>query len=320
MSVVIYINIQWKIVFNIGREPGTWMPPAWGKSGDRLRFYAIVDFTSQPSRERGDDFFEDAAAAAATEITSTHVAAAAAAIGGTVGGGGTKELRVVEAWLGPTYTEGYHGREQLKVAPVGAYKVVRGAGPLGTDVLRFYIEMQDFIMGSNRDNSVSDVSCPKGRIYGNCGYFPVHASNEVDPEQLKRNQYKDMLKKEHRTTANRLEALQREGEVDSRGMFSWDAVKRMKESMSLKSRLEKLDARIQEARQRDPDRSTLRLSSNGNVGVTREGGVCCKVQKGITVEYHILGRMELGPVEIHKPEEHEDYEDLVRKQQEQVHP
>jgi hypothetical protein len=308
-------------MFNIGREPGTWMPPTWGKSGDRLRFYAIVDFTSQPSSNeqyRGDDFFEDAA--------TTQVAAAAATIGAPdlenySSGGITKELRVVEAWLGPTYcTEGYHGREELKVAPVGAYKVVRGAGPLGTDVLRFYIETQDFIVGTNRDNSVSDVSCPKGRIYGNCGYFPVHAANEVDPEQLKRNQYKDMLKKEHMITANRLEALQREGELDARGMFSWDAIKRMKESMALKSRLEKLDARIQEARQRDPDRSTLRLSSKGNVGVTREGGVCCKVQKGITVEYHILGRMELGPVEIHKPEEHEDYEDLVRKQQQQVHP
>jgi hypothetical protein len=309
-------------MFNIGREPGTWMPPAWGKSGDRLRFYAIVDFSSQAilspsSSALRDDFFEDA--------TTNQVAAAAAAIGAEnldeLNGSAVKELRVIEAWLGPTYTEAYHGREELKVAPIGAYKVLRGAGPLGTDVLRFYIEAQDSIVGSNRDNSVSDVSCPKGRIYGNCGYFPVHAANEVDPGQLKRNQYKDMLKREHITTANRLEALQREGELDSRGMFSWDAMMRMKESVVLKKKLENLDARIQEARQRDPDRSTLRLSSKGNVGVTREGGVCCKVQKGITVEYHILGRMELGPVEIHKPEEHEDYADLVRKQQEQqVHP
>jgi hypothetical protein len=270
--------LQWKIVFNLGREPGTWMPPTWGASGDRLRFTVVVDLLDRPYYEQ-EDFLEGLA--------------------------GTKQLRVLEAWIGPTFSDANnHGKRNLQVSPTGGYKVVRGAGPMGTDVLRFFIEAED----SFRSSTKSDVLCPKGRVYGNCGYFPTLSPEIRDTYHA----YKDRLQKDYRETASKSEALLREKEEDTR-LISWDAVTRIKDEMKLRSRLDELDHAIQEARQRDPERGQLRKSREGNVGLTKDGGVCCKVQKGVALEYHILGRMEIAAVEKEHGEIHEDYEDLVRK-------
>ena len=70
---------------------------------------------------------------------------------------------------------------------------------------------------------------------------------------------------------------------------------------------------MQEARQREPDKAQLRMSRKGDVGLTKDGGVCCKVQKGLALEYHILGRMEIAAVEVDHGNIHEGYEDLVNK-------
>ena len=40
----------------------------------------------------------------------------------------------------------------------------------------------------------------------------------------------------------------------------------------------------------EPDRKLLKFTRDGDVGLTKEGGVCCRVQKGPVTEYHILGR------------------------------
>jgi hypothetical protein len=95
--------------------------------------------------------------------------------GNTGGGGGgrgakAKVLQVVEANLSPTFFDSeYHRQQPLVVAPTGAYKVLRGVGPSGTDVVRFFIETKQEITSGRK----SDVNCPKGRIYGTCGYFPI---------------------------------------------------------------------------------------------------------------------------------------------------
>lgn len=266
-------------MFNLGREPGTWMPQAWGASGERLRFSVLVDLLDRPLEDH-EDFLEGMA--------------------------GAKKLRVLEAWLGPTFDSSYHGRRHLRVAPMGGYKVVKGAGPMGTDVFRFYVEMDE----SFRSSGGSDVYCPRGRVYGNCGYFPTLKPNVRDSFHA----YKDRLQKEYRETATRYDSLQQEKEDDLR-LISWDKFTRMKTEVKLRKRLQELDRKIQEARQREPEKAQLRLSRKGDVGLTKDGGVCCKVQKGLALEYHILGRMEIAAEEkVHGDgETHEEYEDLVKK-------
>jgi len=44
----------------------------------------------------------------------------------------------------------------------------------------------------------------------------------------------------------------------------------------------------------EPDKSLLKFSKNLNVGMTKEGGVCCKVIKTVATEYHILGRFRIA--------------------------
>lgn len=253
------------------------MPPAWGASGERLRFTVVVDLSDEILFDR-EDFFEGMA--------------------------GARKLRVLEAWLGPTFDSSHHGRRRLRVKPTGGYKVVHGAGPLRTDVFRFYLEVEEAF----RAKAASDVYCPRGRVYGNCGYFPTLTPQVRDSYHA----YKEKLKEEYRATANQYDRLQQEKGEDLR-LISWDKFSRMQEEVKLRKRLQELDLKIQEARQREPEKAQLRLSRKGDVGLTKDGGVCCKVQKGLALEYHILGRMEIASLEKEHGEVHEEYDDLVSK-------
>jgi hypothetical protein len=47
----------------------------------------------------------------------------------------------------------------------------------------------------------------------------------------------------------------------------------------------------------EPDQQLLRFSQDGDIGLTREGGVCCQVNKGPMVEYRILGRFSIALVD-----------------------
>ena len=102
-------------------EPGTWMPQEWGASGNRLLFTVVAEFTNEvpllASIQR-DDFFE--------------------------GPAGVKKLNVVEAWLAPSGAgSAAIGRRPVQVKPTAGYKILRGAGPSGTDILRFYVELEE---------------------------------------------------------------------------------------------------------------------------------------------------------------------------------
>ena len=66
-----------------------------------------------------------------------------------------------------------------------------------------------------------------------------------------------------------------------------------------KQRMEQTLQQYQTAKLQEPEKSQLRLSKAGNIGLSREGGVCVKVRKGLALEYHILGRMEVGCVQDH---------------------
>ncbi|KAL7446349.1 hypothetical protein ACHAXH_008701 [Discostella pseudostelligera] len=73
---------RWKVSLSIGREPGTWMPSTWGKSGSRINVSFVMDFTPSQLYDR-DDFLRGSYA-------------------------GCKVLHVVnnQATLGPTVSEG----------------------------------------------------------------------------------------------------------------------------------------------------------------------------------------------------------------------
>ena len=87
-----------------------------------------------------------------------------------------------------------------------------------------------------------------------------------------------------------------------------DKLKRSKQMMDLRVEANKLTQKMNVAQVREPDKSLLRLSQDQSVGLTREGGVCCKVHKGLAIEYHILGRFEIASM---NNREHSDYRDSL---------
>lgn len=239
---------KWKISLSIGREPGTWMPKDWGKSGQRLNLSFVADFTPSQLFDR-DDFFR--------------------------GGYTNAKILHVESnqiTLGPSISE---GQRTYKVKN-GGWQVTRGDGPMGTDLLRFFIEVDEEITHTG-----SDVYIPKGRIYCSCGYFPFTSDGK--------NGMKDAVKDEIKNVEGQIVELQKKKD-DIKNPFNLDGIKLSREIFKLKQDLDMLNQRLSFAMVRQPDKQLLRYSPTGDVGLTKEGGVCCEVKKGPVVEYHILGR------------------------------
>ena len=125
----------WKISLSIGREPNTWMAKEWGKSGKRLNISFNCEFTPSQLFDR-DDFLRG-------------------------GYANSKILHIVdnEIKLGPSINEG----QRVYKVKDGGWQVTQGDGPMGTDLLRFYIEIDEEI--AHKDG---DVYVPKGRVYCSC--------------------------------------------------------------------------------------------------------------------------------------------------------
>jgi len=249
----------WKISLSIGREPGTWMPKDWGKSGQRLNLSFTADFTPSQLFDR-DDFFR--------------------------GGYTNAKILNVESnqiTLGPSLSE---GQRSYKVKN-GGWQVTRGDGPMGTDLLRFFIEVDEEITHAG-----SDVYIPKGRIYCSCGYFPFMNNGGKDG-------MKDAVKDEIKKIEGEIMQLQKKKD-EIKNPFNLDGIKISSDIFKLKQDLDQLNQRLSFAMVRQPDKQLLRYSPDGDVGLTKEGGVCCEVKKGPVVEYHILGRF--GVVSAQKEE------------------
>ncbi|KAL3898262.1 MAG: hypothetical protein SGARI_006720, partial [Bacillariaceae sp.] len=149
----------------------------------------------------------------------------------------------------------------------------------------------------------SDVYLPSGRVYCTCGYFPMaNRSGEHSGESTK-----DILQKELHELEARYAKLQTETELDE-SLISIDGFKRAKEMMDIRVEADKIGKAVQDARVREPEKALLRLSQDQSVGLTREGGVCCKKENGVAVEYHILGHFEIASME---NREHKDYRELL---------
>jgi len=242
---------HWKIMLNIGREPGTWMSKTWGVSGDRLLLNLEVCFEGQQLYER-DDFL--------------------------MGIGNAKVCRVVhhELSIAPTLME---GSRQVTLKD-GGWRIAKGEGPLGTDLLRFFIETDSEIRHSG-----GDVYVPPGRIYCSCGFFLMHRPSGI----------KDQLRERMTNLEERREEI--EEELQEEGFLSMKRMKLSKELFDIGWKEAEIRKTMNEADVVEPDKGLLRVSKKGDVGLTREGGVCCKVQKGPVVEYHILGRFSVAAIE-----------------------
>jgi hypothetical protein len=119
----------WKITLNIGREPGTWMPKTWGESGERLLLNLIVEFSPEQLYER-EEFL--------ASMT------------------GAKVLKIIDSELtvGPSLEE---GSRKIAVKD-GGWRIAPVEGPAETDLLRFYVEIEE-----DAQHNGCDVYCPKVR-------------------------------------------------------------------------------------------------------------------------------------------------------------
>lgn len=262
-------NTRWRLMLNVGREPGTWMPKTWGVSGDRLRMHMELEFSPEQLYER-EEFLN--------------------------GVSGAKVLKIVHG-VGDLAPSMQHGGKQVRLKGTGGWRVAPNEGPMGTSVLRFYFDLEE-----ETRHPGSDVYCPAGRIYCTCGYFSM-----LERHQQGHVSEKETLKQEMREIEVQYEALANENELDT-DLVSWNKFQRSKKMMDLRMQATKLNTKMHEAHVREPDKALLRLSQDQSVGLTREGGVCCKVHKGLAIEYHILGKFEIASM---TNREHVDYRDLL---------
>lgn len=268
---------RWKVSLSVGREPGTWMPPDWGKSGKRINVSFVAEFAPSLSRERDDLLLR----------------------GGRAGGDGAnpaKVLRVVDgiATLGPSTTVG----SRVYAARDGGWRVARGEGPAGTDLLRFYVDVDGRMA---HDDDGCDVYVPGGRVYCSCGYFPFATGGSGGGgSSTSSSSYgattRESLVEEMRIIAERVTRLRRKKD-GIRNPFDLDGIRISREISRLKREAGVVNYKLNFAAAKEPDKRLLRFSKYGDVGLTKEGGVCCQVNKGPMVEYHILGRFSIASVD-----------------------
>jgi len=152
---------------------------------------------------------------------------------------------------------------------------------MGTDLLRFYVELEERV-------GRTDVYCPVGRVYCTCGYFDVGNRGHSRKTDIQRRL--DNL-------IDRYNGLQ--DDMNGEGALSFRRIKLFRELVQTQSDIDRANKIMEDMKVLEPDLSLLRLSRRKDIGLTREGGVCCKVQKGLSgfYEYHILGRFEAVAVE-----------------------
>ena len=207
------------------------MPNDWGVSGERLVLNLDMTFTNQQLYER-EEFL------------------------GSMGGARILHIENNELTVAPTITQ---GTRQIKVLD-GGWRVAQGAGPMGTDLLRFYIEIEEQLSRNN-----SDVYVPKGRLYANCGYFPTKRDSMG---------FKDRLKKQLDEMIAKAELL--DDVIAAEGPFSLIRIKKQAELFRLKVDMQATGERLMAATVAEPNDSVLKFSLDRSVGLTREGGICCK--------------------------------------------
>jgi hypothetical protein len=265
-------DTRWRVMLNAHRVRGTWMPKTWGASGDQLRMKVEIEFTTEELYER-EDFFNGLS-------------------------DGSKVLRVIrnEATMAPTMTE---GGKNVRVSD-GGWRVCPKEGPHGTAILRWYFNVEE-----EACHLGSDVYVPAGRVYGTCGYFPMIGRSNVDGRgSSKREVYQQELRQKEVKYLSLKEEMDHDMDV-----VSIDKFKRFHEMREIRREAKEIKKTIDEELVREPVKSSLRLSRDQSVGLTHEGGICCRKQNGLSKEYHVLGKFEVASIE---NREYSDYRDILR--------
>ena len=238
-------DTYWKIGLDIGRERGTWMPEAWGQSGQRLNVQLEIQFCSDYVTSDREDFLGDR--------------------GGNL-------VRVVDndGMFGPSMSE---SAKRVRFRD-GAWAIAWGEGPAGSDLLRLYVELEERV-------ERNDVYCPAGRIYLTCGYFDVAHRGHSRKRDLEAR-ISD-LSNEHNEILDQL---------NNEGIFSFKRFECFSALQEKKAEIEKTSEKHTRMQIMEPDLDLLRLSKKRDIGITKEGGICCKVKKRKGYyEYHILGEL-----------------------------
>jgi len=327
-------DTRWRMMFNVGRVPGTWMPKTWGASGETMNLKLELEFTSEELYER-EDFFHSQS-------------------------DGTKIVKVVhnKAYMSPkSLTE---GEKAIRVTD-GGWKIMEHDGPLGTSVLRFYFNVEE-----EARHLGSDVYLPQGRVYGTCGYFPMMtrssssspavssslsvsttgggglSKREVYENELKQlevryqnfkterdnlshnNNYEDRHTTDTIKNSNSNEYDDAADDADSSNssLLKWSIaslpimqtpfIRKLtltKKMLDLQEEAIFIQKLIEEQRVKEPSKDTLRLSQDQLVGLTKEGGICCKKTKGLSQEYRILGKFTAASMQ---NRDHSNYNDVLR--------
>lgn len=251
----------WRLVFNVGREEGTWMPKDWARSGDRLRFECKVNFGSHNASRTSDDFFH---------------------------GRPVYPLQVSETYLWPTGVG--VGRRELCLSGDAFYQVT--PTPEQGDVLRLRIPLGEPL---NR----SDVTCPAGHLYVTANYFGLTEWHRPMREYA----WQELQEAQQAVEKARKQLEDGDGEENGKhGALSWLGLwKPMGELWKAEFELEKKQESYQATVQRYPEKTHMRFDSGRRVALSKEGGLCLKIHSGVAIEYHILGRVEIGCVDREVP-------------------
>jgi hypothetical protein len=258
-------DTRWKMMLNVGRVSGTWMPKTWGASGDTLKLQLEIEFTSQELHYERENFLCD-----------SH------------NDRSSKLLRIIgeKGQIAPTMTE---GSSNVRITN-GGWKILQQDGPFQTSVLRFYFNVEE---QEQVGHVGSDVYLPKGRIYGTCGYFPMTTRSNVDGKGTSR---KDACTNELRQLEVKYESLKNEkdnaNENDNENDYdenennnqhhhvswwssnniitsSFHRIKLLHEMMVVREDAERLQHYIENEKIREPSKDKLRLSQDQSVGLTK---------------------------------------------------
>jgi len=254
------------------------MPKTWGVSGDRMLLSFDLNFTSSRYNNGFESFLEGVAGAKHATVVGNVM------------------------HVGPTRTE----NEKSISIKDGGWRIVRGKGPSGADVMRFFVELEEKV-------ERSDVHIPAGRIYFACGYYPLASRSAAAAAVGGTNTMgleRETLEEEERRAYLELEILKKKmaEASEENGLetlrASWALLNKCVDHSCVEDKLE-------QAKLREPELDDLRLSEDRTVALTREGSLCTKVNKLIVTEYHVLGRFGIArSVERHRDNNDDDNKGL----------